>query len=379
MRCTAARSSRNVLGAAGGPEDGFIRRLCNSPGPPRGRCRIDDVTDDELSPVRWHCDAVRIVDQTALPGEVRIIDLTSCDDVVDAIRRLAVRGAPAIGVCGAFGVALVAQDPAAEASLGAAAERIAAARPTAANLRWAVERVMSVRGKGPDAMLAEAIAISDEAAAASQRMGALGADLLESLVPHRPMTIQTHCNTGGLACLGRGTALAAVHALHERSLVREVFVDETRPLLQGARLTAYELTRWRIPHRVVVDGAGPALLAAGRTDAVVLGADRIAANGDVANKVGTYALALAAQRAGVPFVVVAPESTVDPATPTGADIAIEERDAAEVLRWPGVDLTPGGTDALNIAFDVTPAELVTAIVTEARVVRPAAGDDLRPF
>ena len=338
---------------------------------------MSEVTDD-LSPVNWHRDAIRIVDQTALPGQVRYLDLTSCDDVVSAIGRLAVRGAPAIGVCGALGVALIARTATGAAELTAGAARIAAARPTAVNLRWAVDRVMSVRAGGADAMLVEALAIRDEATTASERMGMRAAELVAELVSRRPMTIQTHCNTGGLACMGRGTALAAVYALHERGVVREVLVGETRPLLQGARLTAFELQRWRVPHRVVVDSAGPALLAARRTDVVVVGADRIAGNGDVANKVGTYGLALAAQRAGVPFIVVAPESTVDAGTAGGVDIAIEERHPAEVLAWSGVEAAPPGTDALNLAFDVTPADLVTAVVTERRVVRPAAGEDLRP-
>ncbi|MGI9031459.1 MAG: S-methyl-5-thioribose-1-phosphate isomerase, partial [Ilumatobacteraceae bacterium] len=251
--------------------------------------------------------------------------------------------------------------------------RIRAARPTAVNLAWAVDRVLARLDDGTAALVAEAAAMADEDVAINQRMGERGADLLAelSVVPAR---IHTHCNTGALAAVDWGTALGVVRALHARGGVLSVTVDETRPLLQGARLTAFELDQLGIDHRLVVDGAGPSVIARGLADAVVVGADRIAANGDVANKIGTYPLALAAARAGVPFVVAAPESTVDLATPTGADIAIEERGEDEVLAFGGRRSAPPGSRAFNPAFDVTPADLVTAIVTERRVIRPAAGE-----
>ncbi len=189
-----------------------------------------------------------------------------------------------------------------------------------------------------------------------------------------PARVHTHCNAGGLACVEWGTALGIVRAMHERGSLVSVTADETRPLLQGSRLTAFELVELGIEHRIVVDGAGPSVIARGLADAVVVGADRIAANGDVANKIGTYPLALAAARAGIPFVVAAPESTLDPATATGADIEIEERSPDEILGVGTSRVAPAGSAALNLAFDVTPADLVTAIVTERRVIRPALGD-----
>jgi methylthioribose-1-phosphate isomerase len=231
------------------------------------------------------------------------------------------------------------------------------------NLGRGVDRALARLADGPDAVLAEARAILDEEAKACRAIGERGADLLQR---DRPLRLLTHCNTGWLAAVEWGTALGIVTVLHERGQVEIVYADETRPLLQGARLTAWELAAQRIDHRVVVDGAAPSLIARGLVDAVVVGADRIAANGDVANKIGTYPLALAAARAGIPFVAAAPESTVDAGTPTGESIEIEERDPAEVAAGP----------ACNPAFDVTPADLVTAVVTERRIVRPAGGETL---
>ena len=360
--------------------------------------------------IDWVDGAVRLIDQTALPASERWLVISDPDALVDAIRRLAVRGAPALGVAGALGVALaahraaaplpVAPQPstpgAAEGSSGAgramaaadgdtagrgtapasadlgsayerevreAAERLRAARPTAVNLGRGVDRALARVADGPDAVLAEARAVLHEEARACRAIGERGADLLQT---DRPLRLLTHCNTGWLAAVEWGTALGIITVLHERGQVEHVYADETRPLLQGARLTAWELAALRIDHRVVVDGAAPSLIARGLVDAVVVGADRIAANGDVANKVGTFPLALAAARAGIPFVVAAPESTVDEDTPSGASIEIEERDPAEVTAGP----------AYNPAFDVTPADLVTALVTERRTVRPARGETL---
>ena len=310
--------------------------------------------------IDWADGAVRLIDQTALPAEERWLEITDPDELVDAIRRLAVRGAPALGAAGALGVALAARRG---DDVPGAAGRLRTARPTAVNLGRGVDRALARLADGPDAVLAEARAILDEEAKACRAIGERGADLLQR---DRPLRLLTHCNTGWLAAVEWGTALGIVTVLHERGQVEIVYADETRPLLQGARLTAWELAAQRIDHRVVVDGAAPSLIARGLVDAVVVGADRIAANGDVANKIGTYPLALAAARAGIPFVAAAPESTVDAGTPTGESIEIEERDPAEVAAGP----------ACNPAFDVTPADLVTAVVTERRIVRPAGGETL---
>jgi len=329
--------------------------------------------------VDWSDDHIVAIDQTLLPGQLRLVDLRTVDEVIDAIRRLVVRGAPAIGVAGGLGVALAARTAetrgAGPEAVRADAARIRAARPTAVNLAWAVDRVLARLEAGTGAVVAEAVGLLDADVEANRALAARGADLVQSLTSG-PVGIQTHCNAGALACIEWGTALGIVRALHERGGVREVFVDETRPLLQGARLTAFELTQLGVAYRVVVDSAGPTVIAGGLADVVIVGADRVAANGDVANKIGTYPLALAAARAGVPFIVAAPESTVDLATPAGDAITIEERDPAEVLEWSGIRTAPAGARAYNPAFDVTPRDLVTAIVTERRVVRPAAGERL---
>lgn len=300
--------------------------------------------------------AIELVDQTKLPDELVTLRITDVDTLIGAIRRLSVRGAPALGVAGALGVVLAAGDAAQIA-------RLRAARPTAVNLAWAVDQVAALP---PGKALKAALRIRDEDIAACHAMGARGADLLEG----DRLRVMTVCNTGGLAAVERGTALGVVQTLHERGRLGEVLALETRPLLQGARLTTWELARMGAPHRLVTDSAGPYLLARGGIDAVLIGADRIAANGDVANKIGSYALALGAERAGVPFIVVAPESTIDEGTPSGDQIAIEDRGSEEVTTIQGVRLAPKGTEAVNPAFDVTPHDLVTAIVTERRVIRP---------
>ncbi len=327
--------------------------------------------------IEWCGDHAVLLDQTLLPHEVVRVEVRDVDTMIDAIVRLAVRGAPAIGVAGAFGVAIAALraerhgQPA--SFVHAEAERIAAARPTAVNLSWAVRRVAAHLDDGAAAVVAEAVAIAEEDVRANRALAHRGADLLEQLADS-PMRVHTHCNTGALACVEWGTGLGIVRVLHERGALRSVTADETRPLLQGSRLTAFELAELGIEHQIVVDSAGPTVIARGLADVVVVGADRIAANGDVANKIGTYPLALAAARAGVPFVVAAPESTLDPATASGDGIEIEVRDEQEVLGLAGVATAPAGSRALNLAFDVTPADLVTAIVTDRRVIRPAAGE-----
>ncbi|MEU8249312.1 S-methyl-5-thioribose-1-phosphate isomerase [Nonomuraea sp. NPDC048916] len=309
--------------------------------------------------IDWVDGAVELVDQTRLPDECVMLRISAVDELIDAIQRLAVRGAPALGVAGALGVVLAGDDQDAIA-------RLRAARPTAVNLAWGVDQAAAWLPQGPEAVLETALRIRDEDIAACQAMGERGADLLEG---HR-LRIMTLCNTGGLAAVERGTALGVVQTLHERGRMAEVLALETRPLLQGARLTTWELGRMGVPHRLVADSAGPYLLARGGIDAVLIGADRIAANGDTANKIGSYSLALGAERAGVPFYVVAPETTIDFATPTGEQIEIEDRGSAEVVTIRGVRLAPEGTGAANPAFDVTPHDLITAIITDKRIIRP---------
>jgi methylthioribose-1-phosphate isomerase len=301
--------------------------------------------------------------------QVRTVTIGTVDELVDAIRRLVIRGAPALGAAGALGVALAArsmQGP----ELDAAAARLAAARPTAVNLAVGVRRALAAAPEGAEAVLTAATALLDEDVAANRSIGQRGAELLGELCGSAPLRLHTHCNTGALATVDWGTALGVVRSLHAEGRVEYVVADETRPLLQGSRITAVELAAIGVPYRLVVDGAGPSIIGRGLVDAVVVGADRVAANGDVANKIGTYPLALAAARAGIPFVVAAPESTIDAQTPDGAAIEIEERPADEVLVVGGAKAAPEGSEAWNPAFDVTPADLVTAVVTEERVWRP---------
>lgn len=315
--------------------------------------------------IDWVDGAIELIDQTALPGEVRMIRVTEIGPLVAAIRSLAVRGAPALGVAGAFGVALAARQFAGDAAgLADAVREIETARPTAVNLARGARRAAALLGAGPEAVLAAACSIRDEEIAASAAMAARGADLMVELCGERPRLL-THCNTGGLATVTIGTALGVVGELHRRGALGGVIASETRPLLQGARLTAWELGQWGVDFRVAVDSAGPFLMARGEVDAVILGADRICANGDVINKIGTYSHALGAHRAGLPFVVVAPESTVDAETADGASVDIEDRGPAEVTAF---------SAAVNPAFDVTPHDLVTAIVTDQRVIRLDRGE-----
>jgi methylthioribose-1-phosphate isomerase len=315
--------------------------------------------------IDWRDHHIEAIDQTKLPTEVVVLAISTVEDLVSAIQRLAIRGAPALGVAGALGAAMAVRGEPARRDRDLAALR--SARPTAVNLAWGVDRALARLPEGADAVLAAALELLESDAARNRALGERGADWLARHVGG-PVAVQTHCNAGALACVEWGTALGVVRSLHERGLLRHVYVDETRPLLQGARLTTWELAGLGIEHTLVVDSAGASVLARGFADAVVVGADRITANGDVVNKIGTYPLALAAARAGVPFLVAAPESTVDPSLASGADVEIEVRDGGEVLG--GLP----GTRTLNLAFDVTPADLVTAIVTEDRLVRPSAGE-----
>jgi methylthioribose-1-phosphate isomerase len=324
--------------------------------------------------IDWVEGGVRIIDQTRLPAELVSIDIREVDELVIHIRSLAVRGAPALGVAGALGMALAAcrsaergTDPDADldADLAAAAEKLVGARPTAVNLSWGVQQLTAARarGAGVEELVAAALAIRDADIETNQALSDRGAQLLAGA-----RRVLTHCNAGALACVEFGTALGVIERLHAAAPLEMVYVCETRPLLQGSRLTAWELERRGIPHRIIVDSAAAGLLLGGQVEAVVVGADRIAANGDVANKVGTVSHALAAGYAGVPFVVAAPESTIDLSTESGAAISIELRDADEVLELAGRRVAAPSSTGWNPAFDVTPAALVTAIVTERRTI-----------
>lgn len=324
--------------------------------------------------IDWVDGRIQIVDQTRLPAEVRMLDITEVDELVGHISSLAVRGAMALGVAGALGMALAAARAAEsgadlDSELAAAADALTGARPTAVNLGWGVRELLLARAAGADAdrLLTRALAIRDADIAVSRALSERGARLLAGA-----RTVLTHCNAGALAGVESGSALGVIQRLHVEQPLELVYVCETRPLLQGSRLTAWELGRLGIPYRVIVDSAAAGLIVGGTVDAVVVGADRIAANGDVANKVGTLAHALAAGHAGRPFVVAAPESTIDGSTESGADIPIEIRDDAEVLELAGHRVAAPGSTGWNPAFDVTPAGLVTAIVTEARTIRGRA-------
>lgn len=336
---------------------------------------------------------VRTIDQTALPFERREIALRSLDDCDRAIREMQVRGAPLIGAVGAWGLALALRDDASDASLRRAFERLAASRPTAVNLRWALGRVRArVQAQPPARREAlardEAGRICDEDVACNARIGERGAELLRALAARAgggtgPATLNllTHCNAGRIATVDHGTALAAVYRLHAEGVPVHVWVDETRPRNQGAALTAWELAERGVAHTVIADNAGGLLMMQGRVDAVIVGCDRVAANGDVANKVGTYLKALAARDNDVPFYVACPVSTIDPGTPDGASIPIEERAAREVTHLAGalgdgsrasVRIVPEGSPVANPAFDVTPARLVSALLTEHGVFEASA-------
>jgi methylthioribose-1-phosphate isomerase len=335
--------------------------------------------------LQWSNGALRLLDQRKLPARVEVLEVRSADEVARAIRDMAVRGAPAIGCAAAYGLALGAAEAARstdpDGAFARARETLLAARPTAVNLRWALDRLsrkrdeLRARGASHDevarALLAEAHAVTEEDLAACRAIGRFGADLVPD-----GRGILTHCNAGGLATAGYGTALGVVRAALEGGKKCAVYADETRPWLQGARLTAWELLQDGIPVTLLPDVAAASLLRSGKIGCVVVGADRIARNGDVANKVGTYPLALAAQAAKVPFFVAAPTSTVDLRARTGADIPIEERAAEEVTHVAGSRIAAEGVGVFNPAFDVTPAALVAAIVTERGVARPPYEDSL---
>jgi methylthioribose-1-phosphate isomerase len=332
-----------------------------------------------ITPVRWEDGRLVLIDQTRLPTEQVERACATWPEVAEAIRSLVVRGAPAIGVAAAFGVVLAARASGArdrsglQGDLEEAIKGLAATRPTAVNLFWALDRMRHTAEAAPelpvaalaDRLLGEAQAILAEDLAANRAMGAHGV----ALVPEGARVL-THCNAGALATAGYGTALGVIRAAHESGRLGMVWVDETRPVMQGSRLTAWELATEGIPHRLISDVAAGFAMKRGQVDLVVTGADRIAANGDTANKIGTYSVAVLARHHGIPFYVAAPCSTIDPSIPTGEAIVIEERAAAEVRGVGGRQTAPATSPVWNPAFDVTPAELITAIVTERGVVRP---------
>jgi methylthioribose-1-phosphate isomerase len=337
------------------------------------------------SPLRtldWDGQDVVAIDQTLLPRTETLIRLHEVDELAEAIRSLRIRGAMGLGVAGGLGLALAirrAQERNADPVQAAeeAALILAATRPTAANLFWGIEHVRAALRDGPEAAVAAAAALVDADVAANLAIAERGAAyVLAELFndDDLKLNVLTHCNAGALAGVEIGTALGVIGALHRRDRVAEAIACETRPLLQGARLTCWELQAMGVACCLIVDSAAAGLIARRTVDLVIVGADRIAANGDVANKVGTFSHALAARHAGIPFIVAAPEATIDLACESGADIPIEERSADEVTRFAGLETAPAGMRALNPAFDVTPAELVTAIVTEQRVIRIGRGE-----
>jgi len=330
-----------------------------------------------FSPILWQRDHLRLLDQTLLPHEEVWLECRAPEDVARAIRRLAVRGAPAIGVAAAYGLVLGVTSLPPGKDLGEhfaeVIELLGSTRPTAVNLRWALDQGQRVfeasideGSQGVAAALRHwAGQLHSQDVAANRRIGAYGEPLFSA-----GDRVITHCNTGALATAGYGTALGVIRAAWEAKKVKMVWVDETRPLLQGARLTTWELQRHGIPFQLVTDSSAGSILARGLADRVVVGADRIAANGDTANKIGTYPLAVLAHRHQVPFYVAAPLSTIDLQTISGSDIPIEEREPAEVTRVFGTRIAPAEAGAANFAFDVTPAELITAIITDVGVLLP---------
>lgn len=319
---------------------------------------------------------IALIDQTLLPGEMKVLQIETVDQLIEAIHRLAVRGAPALGIAGAMGAALAFQNGD-ERTARSEAQRLREARPTAVNLAWGVDQAVARFADGLDAVIEKALQIRDEDVLASHAMASRGLELLQELLPDKMeagLNLLTICNTGALAAVERGTALAVIEEVFLQGHLHNVVACETRPLFQGARLTAWELDKMGAPHQTIVDSAANFLMSRGEIDAVIVGADRITANGDAANKIGTFSLALGAQFAGIPFLVVAPESTVDVHTATGSSIMIEDRGTDEVVIINGRRMSPTATTSINPAFDVTPAELITAIVTEKRVIRPSRGE-----
>ena len=331
----------------------------------------------EIRAVRWDGQSIVLIDQTLLPQRETTMVCDTVEALVDAIVRLVVRGAPALGAVGGYGVALAILQGEREGwergELDQAIDRIRDARPTAVNLAWGVDRVRPFLDSGIEGVLAEAERIAIEDEEANRELSRKGADWILANTTQRPLRILTHCNTGALATTAWGTALGIIRELHERDEVEVVHADETRPLLQGSRLTSWELMHDGIPHVVQADSAAASTILRGLIDVAIIGADRIARNGDTANKIGSVGVALACADAGIPFVVAAPSSTVDLSTASGDDIEIELRDGEELTTFAGERVAPDAARGYNPAFDVTPARLISAIVSEHGVVEPAEG------
>ena len=338
----------------------------------------------EIRPILWEDGRLKLLDQTRLPRQEAVVEVSGYRDAVAAIRDMQVRGAPAIGITAAYAVAMAARDLDAPnhaefmSLLRQAAGEIESARPTAVNLRWAVQRMLAVAEAGtdlarlPGSLFAEAQRIQEEDESINRRMGDAGKDLIPE-----GGSVLTHCNAGALATAAFGTAVGVIRAGWESGKRFEVFNTETRPFLQGARLTAWEFHRLGIPAKLIVDSAAGMLMQQGRIGCVITGADRIAANGDTANKIGTYSLAVLARENGIPFYVAAPISTIDLSLPDGAGIEIEQRPSDEVTHFQGEPTAPEGVEALNPAFDVTPHRYIEAIVTENGICRPPYLESLK--
>jgi len=325
----------------------------------------------EIRAISWVNNELTLIDQTKLPQEELNLKINTVDQLVEAIQKLSVRGAPALGAAGAWGVVVAMRQAQKEnwnlEKLNKEILRIRDARPTAVNLAWGVDKVSPFISQGIEKVLEQANQIAKEDEDGNRQMGKFGSDWIESKVKNRPIRALTHCNTGSLATTTWGTALGVIREMNSRRILKHVFADETRPLLQGGRLTAWELAHENIEHFVIADGAATSIIARGEVDVALIGADRVAANGDTANKIGSFAVALACKYAGIPFIVVAPESTVDITTKSGKDIHIEYRDENEILSLNGKRIAPLKSKGLNPAFDVTPAELISALVTEQGV------------
>ena len=328
----------------------------------------------------WQDGKIILLDQTKIPASETYNSYDEVASFISAIQSLVVRGAPALGVAGAYGVVLAIDEATRKGLSSAELERnidsLRDARPTAVNLAWAVEQIRKHLPAGRDAVLAAAHQLAREDKESSTSMGNIGADWLINKLGNKPLTLLTHCNTGSLATTGPGTALGVIKELHKRGNVKEVYADETRPLLQGSRLTAWELMKSEIPYRIEPDGAAAMAILSGRIDAALIGADRIAKNGDSANKIGSLGVALACHAAGIPFLVVAPESTVDRSIATGEAIHIEIRGDEELTHFKGVQVAPIGAKTFNPAFDVTPAKYISAIITENQSYEIEKGETL---
>lgn len=328
--------------------------------------------------VEWVDDHLRLLDQTKIPHQIEFIEVLKVDQLVDAIVSLAVRGAPALGATGAYGVVTVLdqgkKENWSEKEIEEQILKIRNARPTAVNLAWGVDQAHKLISQGRDQVLKLAHKISQEDEDGNKKMGKFGADWILKKLNKQKINVLTHCNTGMLATTEWGTAFGVIRELHSRGNIEIVYADETRPLLQGSRLTAWELVQNKIPHLVLADGAAASTILRKKVDVALIGADRIAANADTANKIGSLSVALACYEAKIPFVVVAPESTIDLSTKSGDSIEIELRNDSEILEFNGKRVAPLESRGYNPAFDVTPAKYISAIVTELGVIEVSKGE-----